>query len=401
MIEQNLQKTVCLAISKGAEHVEWGRLLSQDWREIIEFIYSHRLGPLLFWSIKNAYQATRNQIPEDVNEQLLLMYVESTRRNLHLFRELALFLDLLDQQNIKTIVLKGASLANTVYHDNGLRPMADIDLLIPVDNLGAAVEMAKSLGYHDPFPEAGPGLKKILSHHEYLIKENQSPVQMEMHHTLLGGDAFRYSVPVDWFFTQVEPFRFQYQDKKQKQLNDEYQNVFNLSPAAQLLFLTAHITFQHGLNASPLIWFYDLDRICRLDSDRINWDVLLEKAGEFHWDSSLSIALLQTREKFNTPLPEKILLQFDRKKGNGYSAIIFSKANSSQTRMQAEWKKIFALNWGGRLRLISALIFPNPAYMRYRYRIDKSWKLPFFYLYRWDYIFLDGLRTILLHLQKK
>ncbi len=51
MIEQNLQKTICLAISEGAEHVEWGRLSSQDWREIIEFTYSHRLGPLLFWSI--------------------------------------------------------------------------------------------------------------------------------------------------------------------------------------------------------------------------------------------------------------------------------------------------------------------------------------------------------------
>ncbi|MFN2159650.1 MAG: nucleotidyltransferase family protein, partial [Anaerolineales bacterium] len=278
MIEQNLQKTICLAISEGAEHVDLSDLSPQDWRKLIEIAQSHRLGPLLFWSVKNANQSTRNQIPGDVNEQLLLMYVQSTRRNLNLFRESARFLDLLDQQNIMTIVLKGTSLANTVYEDNGLRPMTDIDLLIPEENLCAAVDMAKSLGYYDPFPEAGPGLKKILSHHVYLIKEKQSSVQMELHHTLLGGDAFRYSVPVDWFFTQVEPFRFQYQDKNQKQLKDEYRNVFKLNPAAQLLFLTAHITLQHGLNASPLIWFYDLDRICRIEADRIDWNLLLEKA---------------------------------------------------------------------------------------------------------------------------
>ncbi|MFN2175400.1 MAG: nucleotidyltransferase family protein, partial [Anaerolineales bacterium] len=101
MIEQKLKKTICLAISESAGQVEWKNLSSQDWRKLIEIAQSHRLGPLLFWSVKNANQSTRNQIPGDVNEQLLLMYVQSTRRNLNLFRESARFLDLLDQQNVR------------------------------------------------------------------------------------------------------------------------------------------------------------------------------------------------------------------------------------------------------------------------------------------------------------
>jgi len=388
MLEGNLQTAICCSISDGADRVDWSNLSSSSWEKLVDIADSQRVAPLLLWSFNNSNQTTRNLVPETIHKRLLLLYIDTTRRNLHLFRELEQFSGLLNQQSIKTVVLKGAALANSVYEDNGLRPMADIDLLIPREKLSTAVELANSIGFYDPYPEAGPGLKGILSHHVYLRKEEPSPVQMELHHTLVGGDAFRYNVLMDWFFTQVEPFSLLNLEKDKK-----YSNVFKLTPTAQILFSAAHITLQHGLTASPLIWFYDLDRICRVDSDRINWDVLLEKAGEFHWDSSLSIALHQTREKFNTPIPEETLRQLYPENAHRYSSLIDLKAKPSRTRMQAEWKKIISLNWVGRLRLLTALIFPSPAYMRYRYKFDESWKLPFFYFYRWGFIFLDGLRT--------
>ncbi len=48
---------------------------------------------------------------------------------------------------IKTIVLKGAMLAETVYPNIALRSMGDIDLLIHKDDLDRAAKRILELGY--------------------------------------------------------------------------------------------------------------------------------------------------------------------------------------------------------------------------------------------------------------
>ncbi|MFQ5344183.1 MAG: nucleotidyltransferase family protein, partial [Anaerolineae bacterium] len=51
------------------------------------------------------------------------------------------------------MLLKGAALANTLYPTPALRPLSDIDLLIPRQHLEPAVQAVKSLGYRQPYPE--------------------------------------------------------------------------------------------------------------------------------------------------------------------------------------------------------------------------------------------------------
>lgn len=71
------------------------------------------------------------------------------------------------------MVLKSAALANTVYEDIGLRWITDLDLLLPAERLDGALETPSRIGYRDPYPEAAPGLKAMLSLHVHLQREDE------------------------------------------------------------------------------------------------------------------------------------------------------------------------------------------------------------------------------------
>ena len=50
----------------------------------------------------------------------------------------------------------------TIYPDIGLRPMGDMDILVPRPKLAKAVRIAQSLGYENNKPDALPGLQDLL-----------------------------------------------------------------------------------------------------------------------------------------------------------------------------------------------------------------------------------------------
>jgi hypothetical protein len=50
--------------------------------------------------------------------------------------------------------------------------------------------------------------------------------------------------------------------------------------------------------------------------------------------------------------------------------------------LERTWGALGHLQPGMRLRLLAALIFPSPAYMRWRYKVRRGW-LPLYYARRW------------------
>ena len=53
-----------------------------------------------------------------------------------------------EQAGIDAVVLKGLALIARFYRDPGLRPMADVDVLVPPSDVERASELAVSLGWH-------------------------------------------------------------------------------------------------------------------------------------------------------------------------------------------------------------------------------------------------------------
>ena len=66
-------------------------------------------------------------------------------------------IEALHRQEVRPILLKGASFARWLYEDGGARPYVDVDLLVAPDQLVAAREVLAGLGYALRCPGAAPG----------------------------------------------------------------------------------------------------------------------------------------------------------------------------------------------------------------------------------------------------
>lgn len=389
MLSQINNHTLSLIIVERLQEVDIDSFSSADWDLLIAKAHSEGVAPLVYWTLSKSGKFS--SLTESVRNSLRAMYSSTWMYNQKILKELEVLSRLFDQADIPVVVLKGACFALTIYPDIGLRPMGDLDLLVPKEKLAEAVKIAMSLGYADTLPEASPGLNDLLSHHACLQKMGEHSIALEIHHSLVADKSFVYSVPVDWFWTQTELLNTSPQTK--------FSSLQMLTPAAQVLFAATHAMLQHGGKNAPLRWFYDLDLLLRFYADHIDWSLLLSQAREFEWRSALDAALFQTCTYFDTPIPVYVRASLSEQSDRHQGLVELMKIRPA-THILEERQKLLSLNWIGRFRLIFALILPTPAYMRWRYQLKSSWMLPAYYLIRWAGILKDAFYT-LSHLVKR
>jgi len=250
------------------------------------------------------------------------------------------------------------------------------------------LKLVYDLDYHEYLPEASPGLDRLISHHAHLRRDDSTGTLLELHWTLVASAAFRHAVSMDWFWENLEPCL----PWCEKFPPGEQCKVYQLNPTANLLYLAAHQMLQHGGEHASLRWLLDLQRLIKYRGDQIDWQALVIQADQFGWSGALSAALEAVQECFGTTLPDGLLSTLQAQTGP-FDELVELKTGQAPTRILGEWKKLRSLNWPGRVRLFIALVFPSPAYIRWRYRPRPEWIWPLYYLYRWVDIARDGLIT--------
>lgn len=116
-----------------------------EWDSILETVILHGLSMSLYRNLRKITQD--HLIPSGFMEKLRQRYYANTMRNLLFYSELERVLKSFQNEGIKTIILKGAMLAETVYPSIALRSMGDIDLLIHKDDLDRAEKRILEFGY--------------------------------------------------------------------------------------------------------------------------------------------------------------------------------------------------------------------------------------------------------------
>ncbi len=371
-------------ISGSVKDIRESSFSEMEWHLLAQKAYSEGVASFLYRQLSQSENFA--SVPEETRDFLRRIYIGTSMQNHLIFKELEILTRLFHEVGIAVVALKGISLALTVYPDMGLRPMGDIDLLIPKEKLTKAVEIAKSLDYQITIPEASAGLRDLLNHEICLQKSGNQPVILELHHSLVADKTYSYAVPVDWFWGQTETLV-----ASSKKHN--FENLLMLKPEAQILYASSHAMLQQGGSKTPLRWFYDGDRLIRHYKDRINWDLLLSQAKIFEWGSALNAFLEQTKNYFDTPIPDYVLNTLS-KVSDPHQRIVTLKQKHPDTHTLAERQTLLSLNLYGRFRFILALLIPSPAYMRWRYGLKSSWLLPFYYIFRWWGILKDAIRTI-------
>ena len=98
---------------------------------------------------------------------------------------------------IAVMLLKGIAYAGTLYPDPALRPMSDVDLLVPADRYGDAIGVLGRLGYwHAGTPDqlSGPN-------HGFTLKRKDGAIDVHRHITHAG----RTSIDLEALWSEARP----------------------------------------------------------------------------------------------------------------------------------------------------------------------------------------------------
>jgi hypothetical protein len=249
------------------------------WEHLLELAWWHRLGPLLY-----RHLGVDGPAPPDVLEQLRQGYVANASRNLYFGATLERILDALDRAGIRAMPLKGAALIDTVYSDPALRPMADLDVLVPRSRLDEANSVLAALGYRyrTPIREINePEWMQEHHRHDSPLVDPDGLVKVELHyHVVKGAPVERFDL--DGFWERGRPMA-------------PGSPHFRPSPDDLVLHACIHFTYDRmSTSIAALGQLADVAWI--LDREAIDWDRLIGNARSYGLDEPVFLALFAAHD---------------------------------------------------------------------------------------------------------
>ena len=159
-----------------------------NWPSVVDLSEEQGVAPLLYYSLN----FHKNQVPQTIFSELRESYQKTQESNHLLYSELKQILTCFGENKVESLLLKGIDLAIRVYPNVGLRPMADIDLLIKKDDLSKIEKSLFSLNYlmHPGYRKvldkpAGPYLNTVVCK-----KLTQPHVSLHLHWHILNHSFF-------------------------------------------------------------------------------------------------------------------------------------------------------------------------------------------------------------------
>ncbi|MEI6335878.1 MAG: nucleotidyltransferase family protein, partial [Methylococcaceae bacterium] len=230
-----------------------------EWSVVMRSVRQHRLGPMLHWQLSRGQ--SHLDVPGEIRSVLAQSYTKSTLRSLTLQRELLIIHKILTQAKIPYIALKGAYLAYHAYPQAGLRPLRDLDILVPKEQVLAAYEVLLAAGLTRIDDYLGtPDAALLLYKHLPPLRSCSGQAIVELHARLYDQNCFLHTDPSDdsrfWERCITAPLA-------QEQITYE-------SPTDCLLHMIFHAVYEHQFNNGPLLL---PDLAFLMTTQIIDWDL--------------------------------------------------------------------------------------------------------------------------------
>lgn len=273
---------LCLTEQEGAEE-QLRRVVERDALDgLAEAARQHRVEGYVYRRLRGLDDSL-SDLPE-----LGDRYLRAAGNHLRVLADLAAAGRALDRAGITWLVVKGPVLAELLHENPGLRPYADLDLVVPGEQLGGAVAALEAAGCRTL------DRNWALLHGE-MKGELHSVAPMgtviDLHWHLIHERHVRnfFRVPMADLFARA----------RSVELNG--QSVRTLDPVDTVLHLGLH-TMLSG--ADRLLWFKDLERAVAADGD---WDRLICRAEQWRAGLALGTALATARRLVAAPIPERVV----------------------------------------------------------------------------------------------
>jgi len=195
-----------------------------------------------------------------------------------------------------TILLKGISLLNTVYHNPGLRHLGDIDLLIRKEDYSDVREKLESADY--VFSDEMQGLADPRDLNSILCHKISPPspqpalhIHWNLINTVLPVSLTHPRVDLDALWKQSSPLPV-------------HPSLRVLSPTHQIIYCAYH-HLKHSFDR--LIRLHDLDLTIRYYQDFVDWSEVLKETHRFNLARTVYYPFHQTKRLLATPIPDPVM----------------------------------------------------------------------------------------------
>jgi len=264
-----------------------------DWDYALQMGKDHSLAPLLYHHLHR--HNLDHQIPQSTMDQLHDIYYTNLARNILLYDELSQISECFEGREIPLVVVKGLALAETVYRNVALRPMADVDLLVEKRNLPEVMKAFSKLGFEILPQEKEITLKYMNELH--LVKHQENIKHLP---SLI--------VNIHWDLTA--PIRFRGATKTNtRQMIERAQptkiansNVLVMTPEDQILHVIYHATFQHPFIG--LLQLCDVAELIKLEENELNWQSLVKRARNGRIATATHCLLTSAETLLGAPIPD-------------------------------------------------------------------------------------------------
>lgn len=238
------------------------RLTEQDWQAIGKMAAQHRLEPLLHHQLQTI--GVDWTIPTNVREFWAARYRQSALRSLSLQRTLLTIDRLLNAAGITYVALKGAWLAWHAYSHPALRPMRDLDILVPFDQTLKTFDILLEADF-DRSPHFMAPLDYAIKWHKHLppIVDRRTNVMTEVHS--------RLNTDVN---DNIAASTAKLLDARMTALIGNTP-ISYLSKIDSLLHLIEHSAYDHRFNNGPVV-LNDIAML--LKSGPVEWEAFWVKA---------------------------------------------------------------------------------------------------------------------------
>lgn len=247
-------------------------LTAAEWTELDRIAAQHRLQPLLH----SLHRGTA-RLPAGIAVAWQAAHRISAMQAMVQRAELAETCALLTREGIPSVALKGAWLSARAYPDPALRPMRDIDLLVPQADIVRAFEALLGAGY------GRAGTSELSLEEAVRIDKHMDPLiaprgtMIELHHRLWERDGrLDHASPTS---NETEVLA--------RAVRDEDGIGY---PAAQdlLAHLIVHAVYSHRLDVGPLV-LSDVEHL--LGTAPIDWPRFWADAAAHGWRDGARLIL--------------------------------------------------------------------------------------------------------------
>lgn len=343
---------------------DWPNLVFEAAKQgVAQFLYLHLPKSEKIWL----------SIPQESRDMLRRLYFRTLSENWLTLRELQKINFLLNQASIQPIVLKGASLLETVYKNIALRPMVDVDLLVDKKDLSEVKTILCDYGYRKPDFLTQDSLEKFGGE----IHLYKSDIFLDIHSSLSQYERFKEVFKIDldeeiWAKSIV--VRAQEGEKR------------ILHPNHLLIHLCMHQAVSHYFRG--LFRFCDLRETILAYQQELDWQYIIEKAQAYKIKKIIYYSLNFMQGLFGLILPEDILNRLKPKRKELILSDFFVSKREILALPDKEIgfrKSVVQLFMMDSLLVVPKIIFkglfPSDEWLKYRYGIHKKTEVIFYRIF--------------------